>query len=339
VGFSTLPSGNVLTKQNGAGDNGDNTNSDANVVTGLSSVVTLVNGEVDLTIDAGIAPIPTATVGDYVWFDANRNGLQGATEEGVPGVLATLLNSSGVAVGTSITDGTGKYLITNVPADAGYTVKFTSNIPGFGTVGKPTWTSPNLGINGAGTGTTTESNLDSDPSKVAGPTFGVTGAFVVNDGDNIRNVDGGISTPITLTGNVWHDINGMADTLVNNSGQMAVPPVAPIPVGLRAYLVNPGTGLIVKSALVSALSGVYVMNDIEPSTNYYIILSKTPAAVGTAVPQASLPGGWINTGEKLGITLGNDGVVNGRLNIPGSLSNIINANFGIKFDNGEVVIP
>ncbi len=35
------------------------------------------------------APLPAA-IGDRVWFDTNRNGIQDAGETGVPGVTVTL---------------------------------------------------------------------------------------------------------------------------------------------------------------------------------------------------------------------------------------------------------
>ncbi len=339
LNFSTIPSAYVFTQQVNPGDNLDNTNSDVNPTTGSTMLVSLTAQEVDLSIDAGLAPIPTATVGDYVWFDKNKNGLQVSTEQAVPGVLATLFNASNIAVGAAVTDGNGKYLIRNVDPNAGYYISFNANITGFGTNGKPTWTTPNMGTNGAGTGTLTESNLDSDVSNTIGTSFGKTTAFTVQDGDNLRNIDGGIFVPITLSGNVWHDINGLSDTFVNNSGQLVVPAAAPIPVGLRAYLVNPATNTIVKTVIVSSATGIYNFGEISPSTNYYIILSNTPAANGSPVPLAKLPTGWENTGEKLGITKGSDGVINGRLNVPGSTENIVNANFGIRLKNGESVIP
>jgi SdrD B-like domain len=339
VAFTTLPTGYTFTKQVNAGDNQNNTNSDANIVTGKSVVIALELSEFDLTIDAGIAPKATATVGDFVWMDNNKNGLQNVNEPGVAGVLVTLFNSANQAVGSSITDGNGAYLISKVPADAGYYVKFSTNINGFNTAGKPTFVIPNQGANGAGTGAAAESNLDSDAGNIAGATFGNTGIFTVMNGDNIKNVDAGIFLPITLSGNVWHDINGNNDGFVNNSGAATVPAAAPIPVGLIAYLVNPTTNVIEKRAFVNATTGVYNVGEIKASTNYYVLLSSVSSPIGSIVPANFLPPGWENTGEKLGITVGNDGVINGRLNVPGSINNIINANFGIRLKNGEAVIP
>jgi hypothetical protein len=128
VGFSTLPSGLSFTQQNSAGDNGNNTNSDANPGTGKTVVFTLSAGEIDLTIDAGLKPNNPASVGDFVWNDLNGDGIQNVNEPGVPGIIVTLYDASNNVAGTAITDGNGKYLISNVPAGNGYYIIF-SNLP------------------------------------------------------------------------------------------------------------------------------------------------------------------------------------------------------------------
>ena len=54
----------------------------------------------------------TGRLGDYVWFDANGDGIQGdasANEVGLPGVRLILKNSQGAAVATTQTDDNGKY--------------------------------------------------------------------------------------------------------------------------------------------------------------------------------------------------------------------------------------
>jgi hypothetical protein len=125
VGF-TLPANYTFTVSNTPGDNGNNTNSDANTATGKTGSFALINGETDLTADAGIifnTPSLTASVGDHVWLDIDADGVQDAGEPGVSGVTVTLYNS-GVAVATTITDANGNYLFTNVPAASGYTVGF-----------------------------------------------------------------------------------------------------------------------------------------------------------------------------------------------------------------------
>ena len=66
-----------------------------------------------------------ATIGDKVWIDENRNGLQDADEVGLAGVNVDLYTSSGAFVGTDTTDGNGIYLFTGLPAGS-YYVEFAT---------------------------------------------------------------------------------------------------------------------------------------------------------------------------------------------------------------------
>ena len=66
--------------------------------------------------------VKPASLGDFVWFDANKDGIQDADEAGVPGVTATLtgsdgqlpLDASGKTVEPVTTDANGKYVFTNL---------------------------------------------------------------------------------------------------------------------------------------------------------------------------------------------------------------------------------
>ncbi|AIY01162.1 hypothetical protein ART_1563 [Arthrobacter sp. PAMC 25486] len=61
-------------------------------------------------------------VGDYVWVDADKNGLQGDSEV-LEGVKVTLLNGAGEEVATTHTDAAGWYMFDELPAGE-YQVKF-----------------------------------------------------------------------------------------------------------------------------------------------------------------------------------------------------------------------
>jgi uncharacterized repeat protein (TIGR01451 family) len=64
------------------------------------------NGLADLEIIAALAPVE---IGNYVWFDADRDGLQDPGENPVPGVIVELVGADGGVVGTAITDVNGNY--------------------------------------------------------------------------------------------------------------------------------------------------------------------------------------------------------------------------------------
>ncbi len=56
-------------------------------------------------------------IGDFVWLDADGNGLQDSGEAGLPGVLVRLLDVGDAVVGEVVTDGDGRYALT--PTTAG----------------------------------------------------------------------------------------------------------------------------------------------------------------------------------------------------------------------------
>ncbi|MBP6624311.1 MAG: hypothetical protein KA198_04020, partial [Chitinophagaceae bacterium] len=87
----TLPANYVFTTANTANDS---TDSDVNPLTGITTSYTLVSGDTNYTVDAGIHfQLPsTASVGNYVWLDINQDGIQDPSEEGISGVTVTLCN-------------------------------------------------------------------------------------------------------------------------------------------------------------------------------------------------------------------------------------------------------
>jgi fimbrial isopeptide formation D2 family protein/uncharacterized repeat protein (TIGR01451 family) len=159
-------------------------------------------------IKVGIAvqPIKPAAYGDFVWNDANHNGVQDSGEAGIDGVRVELYSHTGVQsgpdptkdtyVGFTVTSGGGKYLFSSLPAGDYYAVFFTP----------PTYLiSPAL----QGSDTTLDSNGTS--TTVRGFPASITGITHLNIGDTDFTWDQGFyqpSTPVNSVGDyVWNDVN------------------------------------------------------------------------------------------------------------------------------------
>lgn len=88
-------------------------------------------GQTYLGADFGYQP--TGIIGDFVWLDANGDGVQDAGESGIEGVTVYLCASSpctsGNAVDTVVTDYDGYYSFINVGAGTWYVAVDTSTLP------------------------------------------------------------------------------------------------------------------------------------------------------------------------------------------------------------------
>ena len=81
------------------------------------AVTTPLGGEEDdLSFDSGF--VPPLAIGNYIWADVNGDGIQDASEEGIEGVVLTLLDSNGDEVASTATDSDGLYMFAS--ADDGY---------------------------------------------------------------------------------------------------------------------------------------------------------------------------------------------------------------------------
>ena len=110
--------------------------SDINPVSGKTITTTLTPGEADMSWDAGFTY--PAAIGNYVWFDADKHGIYGSTEQPLFDIKVTLYitrDGQSVVVATQQTNKKGEFYFGNLPPgdywltfDAGGPAEFT--IPG-----------------------------------------------------------------------------------------------------------------------------------------------------------------------------------------------------------------
>ncbi|MEU0535569.1 SdrD B-like domain-containing protein [Amycolatopsis tolypomycina] len=229
-----------LTKPN-AGDDGKD--SDAEPATGCTPVVKLGTGaREDLTLDAGLVAPPNR-LGDLVWADTNRNGLQDPGEPGVPDVPVVLKDGNGKEVASAKTDPDGKYLFGNLP-DGSYRVCFDrTRVPpqyaGW------QWVKPDAGDDGK--------DSDADPASGCTPVV----QLGVGKRENLT-LDAGLVEPRNRVGDfVWTDKNGNG---LQDPGEPGVPDV---PVVLKD-----GNGKQIATKKTDA-NGKYLFDDL-PDGSYQV---------------------------------------------------------------------
>ncbi|MCB1941128.1 MAG: hypothetical protein KDI53_03630, partial [Candidatus Accumulibacter sp.] len=182
-------SGYYFTKENIGPDDRD---SDVDS-SGVSSIINLSAGEIDLTWDAGL--YRKASLGDRVWLDRDKDGIQDANEVGVGNVSVKLLDASGAVLATTTTNVFGNYLFSNLdPGTYGLEFNKAAAVTGAISVAKYPWTIQDAGGNGS-----LDSDVKADP---ANPNLAfTTDPIVLISGENDLTWDAGI-TPIVI------DLNG-----------------------------------------------------------------------------------------------------------------------------------
>ncbi len=146
-------------------------------------------------------------------------------------------------------------------------------------------------------------------------------AFIYTATDNLGIADvtpANYSIPLSIvvSGTVHNDVNGLTDGNVNGAGTSA---------GGSLYVSLVNASNVVIATLLVAADGTYSFVGINAG-NYTVVLHQT--AAGSTV--ASLPTGWVNTGEDCCDNIGADGLINGSVAITVVTSNVINASFGIE---------
>jgi serine-aspartate repeat-containing protein C/D/E len=217
----------------------DAADSDANA-SGSTGTYTLDHNQAELSVDAGLRLIDThtASLGDRVWFDANRNGLQDATEVGVSGVTVTLWSAGADGVfataddvrTSTTTNSSGNYLFSGLSAGR-YAVQVTA---------KSGYEFTTMGVN-------TLSGNDSDVNA-----SGTSWAYSLAPGQTNLTVDAGLvdGKRASLGDRVWIDAN---DNGVQDSGEASL-------AGVTVRLLN-ASGQVIATQLTDA-SGNYLFTGL-----------------------------------------------------------------------------
>jgi protocatechuate 3,4-dioxygenase beta subunit len=278
--------------------------SDANIGTGLTAAVTLSAGQTYLGLDAGLVINGSgsgtlASVGDYVWLDTDRDGIQDSNESGLEGVTVNLLNSLGTVIATDITDTAGAYSFVNLQAGA-YQVEFVA-LSGYGR------STANAGADG----------VDSD----ADVGTGKTASFTLAAGEVNNTVDSGMYVlPASIGNYVWLDTDRDGIQDANESGLANV----------TVRLLN-SVGSVIDTAITNG-SGLYAFNNLTAGT--YQVQFVTPTNYGLTQADADLnlsddvdSDADVGTGLTQQITLiageANDTIDAGMYVLPASIGNYV----------------
>ncbi len=191
---------------------------------------------------------PLAMLGDYVWIDADYDGVQDMGETPVEGTTATLHDCTGgtpgAVLGSMQTDASGYYKFIGL-IDGEYCVCFdltTSNHP---RANDMEFTVPNNSAN---------DDDDSDADEISGCTPGVT----LTAGDDYPDLDAGVFIPGKLGDIVWEDVNGNG---VQDPGEPGIPNAKATLTGTDGAGNNVTVGPIMTDGV-----GMYMFGDLKPGT-------------------------------------------------------------------------
>ncbi len=286
------------------GYNQDNTSSPD--ISGIGKATGL--GDLELICEA--APFE---IGDRVWFDRNRNGVQDGSEPAIPGVTVELRSSDGLTLlGTTTTNENGQYVFDSLThgleLDADYELHFdatTADVSNVANVGDARTLEPTVQNASAAT-SSSDSNIDS-----SGVARIRTGATV---GSTDHSFDAGFHGSLQLGNLVWLDVNEDGDAS----------PGEPLVAGLLLQLFKesgdaPGfdaEDVLVDSTITDS-TGTYLFSNLEDGAEYYVA---APNDQGAAI--ASIDGDVVDVtalmptlGTGSGPDNGNDGAAS-----PGFLS-------------------
>jgi uncharacterized repeat protein (TIGR01451 family) len=225
----------------------DSFDSDVDGTTGKSSILTLLSGQSNSDLDAGL--FRPVSLGDKIWHDLNANGTQDVGEPGISGVTVYLTDISGSRIlqnGLPIqhtTDSNGLYSFTGLtPGSYGVEVVKPSGYAAFASKGEGSDPALDSDLNAAG---------KSDPVEL-------------NSGDVETSIDGGLYKLASLGDRVWGDTNANG---IQDAGEVGTS-------GLTVELYDPSGANLLQSTTTNP-SGLYSFAGLTPGD--YVLRFSKPA--------------------------------------------------------------
>lgn len=196
-----------------------------------TSVINIAPDASMTNIDAGI--LLKASIGDFVFLDRNRDGIQNGTDNGIEGVDIILLDQNNQVVSTTSTD-----------ADGAYT--FSDLLPGSFSLLISPLVDRTVTLLNAGSDTTRDSDLIDDNGDL------VTELITLTSGQQKTDIDLGFQvSPSMISGLVWEDLN--ANGIRSNNETL-----------IEGVTVNLLVGSITFSSTTTDLDGSYSFTNLDP---------------------------------------------------------------------------
>lgn len=251
--LASLPAGHTVTTIDLGGN--DTLDSDANTTTGrTANTPAMAANSANMTFDMGIVSAVNNVLGNFVWFDRDRDGVQDANESGVSGVRVELhltgTTCADIPLAVTRTGQTGQYSFTRL-ANGSYFVCFIlSTLP----------TGYQVTTQGAGPGSGTATDSDANATTGQTPSATLTGGATNNDFDmGIRRTDAGT---VAVGDRAWLDINRDG---VQDAGEPGVPYIQ-----AELYVNGQTCGTNVPTAVTSTDSNGYYLFTGLPANNYFV---------------------------------------------------------------------
>ncbi|WP_338874818.1 SdrD B-like domain-containing protein [Spirosoma sp. SC4-14] len=244
-------------------------------------------------VDAGFIQL-FASLGDFVWVDNNKDGIQDSGEPGIPNVVVVLLDGNNTPIASTTTDNSGIYSFTGLTPGIPYSVSF---------VAPASFTATIADAGGSDA-------FDSDANPITGQTQSVTLA----PGENNLTLDAGFY-PVTPTTDLAIVKTGPSsvtagqslsyNVVITNNGPSGAdgatvsdPAVANFTATTVSCLGSGGGAACPTTPTIASLQGGSLVIPTLPSGgSLTLVVTGTAGASGTIVNVASVapPSGVIDT--------------------------------------------